>query len=75
MKKPKNICLTVVWQVHAILPNAYGMLILFYLKTGSLDPVDINSIQYIVSHIGDQRKWGLVDHSGLLVYAVFDKTD
>jgi len=75
MKKPKNVCLAVVQQVHAILPNAHRMPIPFYLKTGSLDPVDINPIQCVVGHVGDWGKWGLVDRSGLLVHAVFDKID
>jgi len=74
-KKPKNICLAVVRQVHAILPNAHGMPIPFYSKTGSLDPIDINSIQCVVGRIGDWGKWGLVDRSGPLVHAVFNETD
>jgi len=74
-KKPKNICLVVVQQVHAILPNAHGMPILFYSKTGSLDPIDINSIQCVIGYVGDWGKWGLVDYSGLLVHVVFNEMD
>jgi len=49
-KKPEKICLAVVQQVYANFPNAHGIpLILFYLQTGGLDPVDINTIQCIVS--------------------------
>jgi len=76
MKKPEKICLAVVWQVHANFPNAHGILpILFYLKTGGLDPVDINTIQCVVSHVEDQGKWGLVNCSGLLAHTVFNKMD
>jgi len=75
-KKPEKICLAVVQQVHANFPNAHGiLLILFYLQTGGLDPVDINTIQCVVSRVEDWGKWGLVDRSGLLAHAVFDKTD
>jgi len=75
-KKPEKVCLAVVWQVHANFPNAHGILpILFYLQTGGLDPVDINTIQCVVGHVEDWGKWGLVDHSGPLAHAVFNKTD
>jgi hypothetical protein len=71
-KKPENICLTVIQQVHAILPNANRILpILFYSQTGPLDPADIKSIQCVVSCVEDQGKWGLVNCSGLLAHAVF----
>jgi len=45
IKKPEKICLTVVRQVHANFPNTHGIPpIPFYLQTGGLDPVDINTI-------------------------------
>ena len=76
MKKPENICLAVIQQVHAILPNARGMPpIPFYLQTGPLDPADIKAIQCIVSRVEDQKKWGLVDRSGPLAHAVFAEVD
>jgi len=57
MKKPENFCLTVVRQVHANFPNAHGIPpILFYLQTGGLDPVDINTIQCVVGRVEDQGK-------------------
>ena len=72
MKKAEDLCLAVIQQVHADLPNAYGILpILFYKQTGALDPADIKSIQCIVSRVKDWKKWGLIDCSGLLVHAVF----
>ena len=56
-KKPEKISLTVVWQVHANFPNTHGILpIPFYLQTGGLDPVNINTIQCIVSCVEDRGK-------------------
>jgi len=56
MKKPKDVCLVVIRQVHTILPNTHGMLlILYYLWTGGLDPTDIKSIQCVISCVED---WG-----------------
>jgi len=76
MKKPEEICLAVIQQVHATLPNAYGILpILFYLQAGGLDPTNINSIQCVVSHVEDQGKWGLIDRGGLLAHAIFTEAD
>jgi len=76
MKKPKEICLAVIWQVHATLPNTHGILpIPFYLQAGGLDPTDINSIQCIVGCVEDQGKWGLIDHSGLLAHVIFTEAD
>jgi len=76
MKKPEEICLAVIQQVHATLPNAHGIPpILFYLQAGGLDPADINSIQYVVSHIEDQGKWGLINCSSLLAHAIFAKVN
>jgi hypothetical protein len=76
MRKPEIICLAVVRQVHVILPNAHGiLLILFYWQTGALDPADIKSIQCVVGCVEDWGKWGLVDHSGPLAHAVFTEVD
>ena len=76
MKKPECICLAIIQQVKAILPNAHGIPpILFYLKTGALDPADIKSIQCVVSHVKDRKKWGLVNYSGPLAHAVFTEAD
>jgi hypothetical protein len=76
MKKPKNICLMVIWQVDTNFPNAYGMLlILSYSKERALDLTDIKSIQCVVGHIEDWGIWGLVNHSGPLVHAVFTEVD
>ena len=75
-KKPKEICLAVIRQVHATLPNAHGILLIpFYLQAGGLDPADINSIQCVVGCVEDQGKWGLIDCSGLLVHAIFTEAD
>jgi len=75
-KKPKSLCLTVIRSVDTDFPNAHGTPpILFYLQTGALDLVDIKCIQCIVSHVEDQERWGLVNHSGLLAHAVFTDMD
>ena len=75
-KEPQIVCLAVIWQVRAILPNAQGMPpIPFYSQSGALDPADIKSIQCVVGHIEDQGNWGLVDHSGPLAYTVFAEAD
>jgi len=75
-KKPKNVCLAVIRQVHTILPNAHKMLpILYYSQTGHLDPADIKSIQCVIGHIGDWGKWGLIDPSSPLAHAVFIEAD
>ena len=72
MKKAEDLCLVVIRQVHADLPNTYGILpILFYEQTGALDPTDIKSIQCIVGRVKDWKKWGLIDCSGPLAHAVF----
>ena len=76
MRKPEIICLMVVWQIHVILPNTYGILpIPFYWQTGALDPTDIKSIQCVVGHVEDRGKWGLVDRSGPLAHMVFAEVD
>ena len=76
MKKPEEICLAVIRQVHATLPNAHWIpLILFYLQARGLDPADINSIQCIVGRVEDWGKWGLIDRSGLLAHAIFTEVD
>jgi hypothetical protein len=76
MKKPQYICLAVIQQVVLDPPNAHGVpLIPFYSLTGALDPADIKSIQCIVGHIEDWKKWGLVNCSGPLAYAVFAEVD
>jgi len=76
MRKPENLCLAVIQQVHAILPNAHGMPpIPVYSQTGALDPTDIKSIQCVVGRVEDQGKWGLVDCSGPLAHAVFAEVD
>jgi len=49
--------------------------ILYYSQTGRLDPADIKSIQCVISHVGDQGKWGLIDRSGPLAHAVFAEAD
>jgi len=75
-RKPENLCLVVIQQVHAILPNAHGMPpIPVYSQTGALDPADIKSIQCVVGRVEDRGKWGLVDCSGPLAHAVFAKVD
>ena len=54
-KEPQIVCLAVIQQVYAILPNAQGMpLIPFYSQSGALDPTDIKSIQCVVSRIEDR---------------------
>jgi len=76
MKKPEDVCLVVIRQVYTILPNTHGMLpILYYLRTGGLDPTDIKSIQCVVSCVEDWGTWGLIDCSGLLAHAVFAEVD
>jgi len=71
-KEPESLCLAVIQQVKAILPNAHGIPpILFYLQTGALDLANIKSIQCVVGHVEDRGKWGLVDRSGPLAHAVF----
>jgi len=76
MKKPEDICLAVIWQVHTILPNTHGMLLIpYYLRTGGLDPADIKSIQCVVGRVEDRGTWGLIDHSGPLAHAVFAEVD
>jgi hypothetical protein len=76
MKEPQNLCLAVIRQVHATLPNAHGVPpIPFYSQSGALDPTDIKSIQCIVGRVEDRRKWGLVDRSGPLAHAVFTEAD
>jgi len=75
-KWPENICLAIIWQVQTNFPNVYGMLLIpYYLQTGALNPADIKSIQCVVSHIEDHRKWGLINCSGLLAHAVFTEAD
>ena len=75
-KKPEDLCLAIIQQVHADLPNAHRIPpIPSYEHTGALDPADIKSIQCVVSHVKDQRKWGLIDCSGPLAHAVFTKVD
>jgi hypothetical protein len=75
MKKPQTVCLAVIQQVHATLPNAQGSLIPFYSQLGALDPADIKSIQCIVGCVEDRGNWALVDHSGPLAHAVFAEVD
>jgi hypothetical protein len=76
MKKPKDLYLTVIWQVHANLPNANAiLLILFYEQAGALDPTDIKSIQCVVGCVKDWKKWGLINCSGLLAHVVFTEVD
>jgi len=75
-KEPQNVCLAVIQQVHAILPNAHGLPpIPFYKQYGPLDPADIKSIQCFVGRIEDRGRWGLVDRSGPLAHAVFAEAD
>ena len=75
-KEPLNLCLAVIQQVHAVLPNAHGVpLIPFYSQSGALDPADIKSIQCVVGRVEDQGKWGLIDRSSPLAHAVFVEVD
>jgi hypothetical protein len=75
-KEPQNVCLAVIRQVHATLPNAHGVPpIPFYSQSGALDPTDIKSIQCVVGRVEDRGKWGLVDRSGPLAHAVFAEAD
>ena len=75
-KEPENLCLAVIQQVHAKLPHAHGMPpIPYYEQTGPLEPADIKSIQCVVGHVKDERKWGLVDRSGPLAHVVFTEAD
>ena len=75
-EEAEDICLAVIRQVHAIFPNAHGVLLVpFYSQDGALDPADIKSIQCVVGHVGDRGQWGLVDHSGPLAHAVFSEVD
>ena len=75
-EEPEDVCLVVIQQVHAIFPNAHGVLLVpFYSQDGALDPADIKSIQCIVGRVGDWGQWGLVDHGGLLAHVVFSEVD
>jgi hypothetical protein len=74
-KEPQNVCLAVIRQVHASLPNVQGPPIPFYSQMGALDPADIKSIQCVVGRVEDRGKWGLVDRSGPLAHAVFAEVD
>jgi len=75
-KKPKSLCLVVIWSIDTDFPNAHGMLpIPFYLQTGALDLIDIKCIQCVVGRVEDQGRWGLVNRSGLLAHAVFTDMD
>ena len=75
-KEPQIVCLAVIRQVRAILPNTQGMpLIPFYSQSGALDPADIKSIQCVVSRVEDRGNWGLVDCSGPLAHTVFAEAD
>jgi len=75
-KEPQNVCLAVIRQVRAVLPNAHGVPpIPFYSQSGPLDPADIKSIQCVVGRVEDRGKWGLVDRSGSLAHAVFAEAD
>ena len=74
--EPQDVCLAVIRQVHATLPNAQGVPpIPFYSQSGALDPVDIKSIQCVVGRVEDRGRWGLVDRSGPLAHAVFAEVD
>jgi len=44
----------------------------FYLKTGSLDIVDITTVQCLVGRVKDRgNTWALIDHSGSLAHAIY----
>ena len=74
MKEPKTLCLAVIQQV--VVPSACTVLpVPYYLQTGSLHPIDIKSIQCMVSHVKDQERWGLIDCSGPLAHVVFTEAD
>ena len=74
--EPETLCLAVIWQIY-LLSNSYPVLLVpSYLQTSALDPIDIKSIQCIISCIKDKEgKWLLVDCSGPLAYAVFSEAD
>jgi hypothetical protein len=75
MTEPETLCLAVIRQVH-LSSNSHPVLsVLSYLQTGALDPVDIKSIQCVVGHVKDGRKWLLVNHSGPLAHVVFSEAD
>jgi len=74
-KEPQNICLAVIRQVIASLPNSQGMPIPSYSQNGALDPADIKSIQCVVGRVKGPLIWGLVDRSGPLAHAVFAEAD
>ena len=75
MTEPETLCLVVIWQVH-LLSDSYPVLsVPSYSQTSALDPIDVKSIQCIVGHVKDRRKWALVDHSGPLAHAVFSEVD
>jgi hypothetical protein len=74
-KEPQSVCLAIIQQVCATLPNAQGPPIPFYSQFGALDPVDIKSIQCVVGRVEDQGNWGLVDRSGPLAHVVFAEAD
>ena len=73
--EPETLCLVVIWQVHLSSDSHPVLLVPSYLQTSTLDPIDIKSIQCIVSHVKDGRKWTLVNCSGPLAHAVFSKAD
>ena len=71
MKEPEDLCLAVIQQVHTKFPNTHRISpIPYYEQTGPLDPADIKSIQCVVGHVEDRKKYGLVDCSGPLCYAL-----
>ena len=75
MTEPETLCLVVIWQVHLLSDSHSALLIPSYLQTGTLDPVDIKSVQCVVGHVKDRRNWALVDRSGPLAHAVFSEVD
>ena len=75
MTEPETLCLTVIQQVHLLSDSHPVLSVPSYSQTGTLDPVDVKSIQCIVSCVKDGRKWALVDCSGPLAHAVFSEVD
>lgn len=43
----------------------------YYSKEGTLDVVDINSVQCVVGRIRDRNRWAIIDRSGTLSRALY----
>ena len=73
--EPETLCLVVIRQVHLLSDSHQVLSVPSYSRTGTLDPIDVKSIQCVVSRVKDGRKWVLVDCSGPLAHAVFSEVD